>query len=634
MMPSTPPSNSRDGLLARDLAQGDPFWAFTRAMLRQRGTVAMTFVLALLSGLMLGVGVAAARPVLNSILGDHKDLPTLATDFNAGLPASLSFLRLPDHWIAALPANDPFLALVWIMGGLVVLTILGAMATFGHAYLSLTIVNRTITAARSRAFSSVLRAPLRGIVQGGSADIVARIINDSTQLAGGLQVLLGKTVLQGFKGLAAFAAAFWYDWRVAGGALLTAPLFYHVVRKLGKRIRRSSGAALEGQGELLRVTTQSLQGLRAVKSAGAELHEAGRFHRVNKRVLQELNRVRTARAIASPLTESITLVALCLMVLLAAKGIIAGKVPAVDFIMAIVCLAVAGAALKPLTALVHDIQASTPAAQRLRELVLLPREPGRERGLPRLARHHASIELRRATVTYPGRDAPALREVSLFIRHGERIAFVGPNGSGKTTALALVNRLFDPDDTDPPGQVLIDGQDLRRVKVRSVREQVGVVTQETVLFRGTVRDNITFGLAGATEEMIHAAAKQARAHDFITRLPQGYDTMVAEQGLSLSGGQRQRIAIARAILRDPAILVLDEATSMVDAESEAHIAQAIAEFSAGRTTLVVAHRLSTVINSDRIVVFDAGSIVDVGTHEQLLARCDVYQRLVRHQLSA
>jgi ABC-type multidrug transport system fused ATPase/permease subunit len=230
-----------------------------------------------------------------------------------------------------------------------------------------------------------------------------------------------------------------------------------------------------------------------------------------------------------------------------------------------------------------------------------------------------------------------LSDVNLMIRHGERVAVVGPNGCGKTTLLALIPRLLDPDvETSngggTQGCVLIDGEDIRQVNLRSLRRQVGVVTQETVLFKRSVRGNITYGASGVSEEQMIAAAKQARAHEFISRLPHGYDTEVAEQGTSLSGGQRQRIAIARAILRDPAILILDEATSMIDAESEAQINAAINEFSRGRTTLIVAHRLSTVLSADRIVVMDQGKIVDSGGHAELLSRCEIYRQLARHQL--
>jgi ABC-type multidrug transport system fused ATPase/permease subunit len=238
------------------------------------------------------------------------------------------------------------------------------------------------------------------------------------------------------------------------------------------------------------------------------------------------------------------------------------------------------------------------------------------------------VEFREVGLTYVGAGKPALTGISLTIRHGETVAFVGPNGCGKTTLLSLLPRIFDPQG----GAVLVDGVDVRGVSVESLRRQIGVVTQETVLFRGTIRDNIAYGMPQATMAEVESAAKRARAHDFIVGKPGGYDAQVAEQGLSMSGGQRQRIAIARAILRDPRILILDEATSMIDAESEARITEATREFSAGRTCLIVAHRLSTVLAADRIIVMDQGTIVGAGTHAELLERCDVYRSLAHHQM--
>ncbi len=627
----------RRDFLAPSTLTGDPFWAFARAMLRYRGHIALTLVMTVISAFTLGIGLAGTQPVLKAILGQGGNLQTLAQNFNAGVAnaattfAPLAHLSLSQATIDGLP-SDPFLSLAYIMIVLIALTIIGATATFLHQYLSLTVVNRTVTAVRRKAYVSVLRAPLRTVIAMGPTDAVARIINDSSQLANGLNVLLSKTLIQTSKGIAGFVAAFYFNWKVSLVALLVTPLLYTIIRKLGKRIRRASGSALESQGELLAHSTESLQALRVVKASDAEVYESGRFHVINKRVMLELNRVRTARAIASPLTETLTLVLLCAMVLVVAKAILTKGLDPTDFILAVVSLAVAGAAFKPLTALVHDIQTSTPAAERLRELIRLPHELGHTKAAPRLAPHARDITFSGVTVTYPGRTTPALSNVSLTIPHGSRVAFVGPNGSGKTTALSLVNRLFDPDS----GSISIDGVNIAGVHVRSLRRQIGVVTQETVLFKGTIRGNIAYGALGMpriiTESDIIAAATQARAHEFISRLPLGYDTPVAEQGLSLSGGQRQRIAIARAILRDPRILILDEATSMVDAESESAIAAALAEFAKGRTTLIVAHRLSTVVNCDQIVVFDQGKVADIGTHDQLLARCTVYQQLVKSQL--
>ena len=219
--------------------------------------------------------------------------------------------------------------------------------------------------------------------------------------------------------------------------------------------------------------------------------------------------------------------------------------------------------------------------------------------------------------------------VDLSIDHGERVAIVGPNGCGKTTLLSMLTRLFEP----AAGRVLVDGTDVRTIDVRTLRAQIGVVTQEATLLKGTIEENVRFGLRRATESGVLDALRRAHAMGFVERLPGGLQAMVGEQGMSLSGGQRQRIAIARAVLRDPSILIMDEATSQIDAESEEQINQAIAEFGAGRTVLVIAHRLSTVLACDRIAVMDQGRVIDVGRHDELVGRCDLYRRLAQAQLS-
>jgi ABC-type multidrug transport system fused ATPase/permease subunit len=616
----------------------DAFWQLARRMFRYYWLLGAALVMVVLSSLTLVVGILGSKPILNSLLGDQKGLPDLAGDFNAKTAASdFGFVRriqIPQAWIDQMP-HGPYTALLIIMGILAVVTIVGSLANFLHGYLSLTVVNRTVTGIRREAFFKTLRAPLRTIVHGGTADAISRIVNDTTQLASGLTMLLSKALLQIFKGAAGLVAALYFNWYVTIGALLIAPALYTIIRKLGKRIKRASNRALQSQAGLYGAASESLQALRVVKAYTTEVYEGGRFHRINKEVMKELNRVRTARALASPLTEMLSIFLLCGMTLGVGWIIIKGidfnghpiKVAPGDFIYTIISLMVAGASLKPLTGIINDIQAAAPAADRLRELLATKPEPGHGFKLPRLARHKESIEFKGVSLTYPGGAKPAIDGVTLAVTHGKRVAFVGPNGCGKTSLLSLVPRFFDPDQ----GAVLIDGHDIRHLSVRSVRSQIGMVTQETIIFRGTIRSNIAYGTPGATEDCIVSAAKKARAHDFISAMPQGYDTPVAEQGLSLSGGQRQRIAIARAILRDPAILILDEATSMVDAESEAQIAAAIADFAAQRTCLIVAHRLSTVLNCDSIVVMDAGKIVDQGRHEELLSRCELYRNLAQHQ---
>jgi len=239
-----------------------------------------------------------------------------------------------------------------------------------------------------------------------------------------------------------------------------------------------------------------------------------------------------------------------------------------------------------------------------------------------------SIEFRNVTFTYPEGATPALRGADLSVKAGEVLAIVGPNGSGKTTLMNLLLRFYDPQQ----GQVLIDGNDIRNVTLRSLRDQMSLVTQDALIFPVSMFENIAYGATEATEEAVHSAARRAYADEFIRALPDGYDTISGERGCTLSGGQRQRLSIARAVLRDAPILIFDEATSQIDAESEQKIQTALKEFASGRTTFVIAHRLSTIKFADRIVVLNEGRVVDTGRHEELLARCPLYQMLCRTQL--
>lgn len=619
------------------------FWTLARGMLRYRLLVVATFAFATLAGLSLVGGLLGAGPVLDTLLGkSQKGLPELATELNASIALKggiFSSWQIPNSVIAELPQGVDA-AMYWIIGTLVVVTAVASFSNFMHSYLSQTVVNRTVTAIRHRVFHSIVRAPLSRVIRGGATDAVSRLINDTNQLTSGFTQLLSRAMIQTVKGIAGLVAALAFDWVVTIVAIFAVAPLVVVIQKLGKKIRRASGAALKSQGEMLGVATQAVQGLKVVKVSTAERLEGGRFHRINKHVLKEQNRVRTAKALAGPLTEMLTLILFCGLILVASKAIAKGHLNQTDFILTLTGLAVAGASFKPLTGIIAEIQASDAAAQRVMEILAEPQEPGHGVKLKRLSRHARNIRLDNVHFTYPGATNPSLNGVSLTIKHGERVAIVGPNGCGKSTLLSMLTRLYDP----TSGAVLVDDTDVRSVSVRSLREQIGVVTQETVLFKDSILNNIAYGNDNASRERVIAAAKQARAHEFIERLPQGYDTVVAEQGMSLSGGQRQRISIARAILRNPAILILDEATSMIDAESEHEIAAALTEFmraesgsggggAGGRTCVVVAHRLSTVIDSDRIVVMEKGTILDIGRHEELLQRCGLYQRLVRTQMA-
>lgn len=593
-------------------------------MLRYPATLALAMTFAVVSAGSMGAGILGLRPVFEMILNEDgpRGLHELIPAWNERLAKLPGHFAVPEDWAQRLPAG-PFSAAAVIFGVLGLLTVVGAAANFLHVYLSLTVVNKTLADVRHSLFGRMLRLPLLTVTGKGPSDLVNRIIFDTWTLSTGFSTLISKAVADSTKGVVAVGVAVWLDWRMSAVSLAVAPLIYVVIRKLGSKIRRASRGALEHQADVTRTALESLQGFRVVKVHTTEDKQLDAFDTSNRSFLRELNRVRTARALASPLVEVIAIFAVGTMALVAVKAILDKELDRETMIQVLLALGLAGASLRPLTGLVNDIQQSSAAADRLAEIERELPEPGHEPGRPALAPHHRDLVFEGITLQYPGAQRPALREVSLTIRHGERVAFVGPNGCGKTTLLSLVPRILEPG----TGRVLIDGVDVAGVSVESLRSQIGVVTQETILFRGTVAQNIAYGTPGATPEQIRTAAAKARADGFIVTRPGGYDADVAEQGASLSGGQRQRLAIARAIIRDPRILILDEATSMVDGESEAQIAEALTDFTQGRTCLIVAHRLSTVLSADRIVVMDEGRVVDAGRHDELIARCDVYKRL-------
>ena len=404
---------------------------------------------------------------------------------------------------------------------------------------------------------------------------------------------------------------------VRGGGC--APPLAFALRKVGKRVRRSSGRSLEAAQKLGRVATESLQGLRAIKVAQAEAWVGDRFEVENDDLRRHDRKVALVTALASPITETLAIFALLGICLLSVRQVLDGGLSLDRFLLVLAALGAAGGSFRPLAGLHAQVQAAKPPADRLSTLLELPIETG---GAEELSRHRESIEFSNVTLTYPDREVPALDGISLRIPFGQTVAIIGPNGCGKTTLVSLLPGLVRPEQ----GMVQIDGVDINRVQVASLRQQMAMVTQDAMMLRGTIAENVDFGRRASVDE-INAAIKIAEA-DFVHALPNGLETTVAEGGTSLSGGQRQRLAIARAVLRDPAILILDEATSQIDSESEAEIGRTMQAFGKDRTVLVVAHRPATILAADEVVVMDQGRIIDQGTNAELQSRCSLYRALV------
>ncbi len=600
------------------------FWRFARHILRYKATIGMALVAATISAACFGAGIATIPLVLNAMLGKNdRTLPDLVNDVNVKVHH-----LIPQAWIDMLP-TDAFQGVLLVLCAVFILTIIGAFAKYCHTLLAMTACIRTVSNIRKAAFYRVIHFPLRSIVSEGTMDSISRIVRDSNQLSKGFTAITSKAVAELFKGIAALVVAFGLDWKMSLIAMIGTPVLATVVRYFSKKIKIAARRALGQAAAMLATITQSVQGIRVVKVHTAERQEVGRFNRANKKLLAAELSIRGAKAMGSPVVETITMVGIIVLGGVSAWYILNGAADRTQAIGALAALGAAGASVRPLMQLTNDIYEAAAAADRLYQLLRMKVEKSRGDTRKRLPQHGRTIEFRDVVFTYPNANAPAINGVNLTVNYGEVVAFVGPNGCGKTTLLSLIPRLFDPDS----GQVIVDGTDIADVTLKSLRGQIGVVTQETIIFNDTINNNIGYGSGVIDIELIMSAARAAMADEFIRAKPEGYETIVGEQGVTLSGGQRQRIAIARAILRNPRILILDEATSMIDADSEAQINAVLEKFCKDRTSLVIAHRLSTVINADRIVVMNRGKIVDVGKHKDLLDRCGLYQQLCRTQLT-
>jgi len=613
------------------------FWHFAKRLLRYRRLLGLGLSAALLDALCGFAGFGVLLWLIRTFFRTESEGAETVHSVHAIVSEKLANPTLQQWvgdvtWLATYVPESRFGGFAFLLGVILVLALIGSVMRFTHQISIVTVSLRTIMGIRKDAFHRLIHTPMPALLSHDSSDNLSRVVRDAAAMGRGFTTLFAKAVRDVLTGLALFVWALIIDWQLTALFLISAPIVYTCIRKFGKRVRRATKYAMRAYGDMVGLIQESVGGLGVVKVHGAEGYERRRFNRVNRQVLKQELRARIARALSPPVVELVGIVAVMGVALAAAWWVIHGpsEPAAMGFVVGSLCLA--GASLKPLAGLNNNLQESAAAATRLRELLALPVEANApfaaESGLTALPRHQQRVAFEGVSFTYPGSERPAIEGIDLTASHGETVAIVGPNGSGKTTLLSLLPRLLKPD----AGRLRIDGYDIRQVTLRSLRGQMAMVTQQTVLFEGTIADNIAYGHPEATRAQVAEAARAALADGFITALPDGYDSWLGEGGTGLSGGQRQRLAIARAILRDPAILILDEATSQIDAASEERITEALSRFRLGRTTFVIAHRLSTVIDADRIVVMQDGRIVDAGTHDALLERSEVYRSLTRRQL--
>lgn len=537
-------------------------------------------------------------------------------------------------YIDSILPTDRFQTLAFVLGLVVLATIIKGFFEFQQETLVGSVVNRCLFDLRNRFYRKVIHLDVGQFNETGSHDLMARFTNDMEILGGGLKTLFGKVVAEPLRALGCILFACWISWQLTLMFLILVPAALFVLTRIGRIMKRATRRLMERMSIIYRILQETFQGIRIVKGFTRETGERSRFRKATKEYYNRAMWVVKLDALAGPIIEILGVAGVVGALLVGAYLVLERKtalfgipmlskpLEAESLLQLYALLAAIADPVRKLSSVFTRIQSGYAAADRI--FHYMDREPRvRSNSMgPRLERHHHSIEFRDVCFSYePGH--PILTGIHLKFRKGETVAIVGKNGTGKSTLLGMLPRFYDPDH----GTILVDGIDIRTANLRTLRQQVGIVTQDTLLFDDTIGANIAYGKKKATQEEIEAAARQAHAHDLILGLPHGYDTMVGEAGTKLSGGQKQRIALARAILRDPSILILDEFTSQADAETELEMHRILRDFMRDRTTFVISHRLNTLEIADRIVVLDAGRVAAVGTHQELLGTCGIYQRL-------
>jgi subfamily B ATP-binding cassette protein MsbA len=545
--------------------------------------------------------------------------------------ASLAGLGIAQRAVSILPREQTsagqIRAIMIIMIAMVIITIVRCTAKFCQEYTGEKIVQVAVNLLREDVFAHVTHMPMSAFARERPSDAISRIVRDTTIMGGAIKVVLSKGLREPMTALGLVGTAMLLDWRLALVFMCGAPPVVAVMASFGSKLKKATRRSLVAGSEMLAKLQEAAVGLRIVKVYNRQKHELELFKRINDRMLRQLLRISKVEAATSPVLEILGILAGAAAIILGMSWVLTSGLNGGSFIALLVMLGASAESARKTSDIWNKIQQANGAAERVFEILEQPVEFEKPDAIV-LPPVRGSVEFRDVVFTYPGAEQPALAGVDLSVTAGHNVAIVGPNGSGKTTLANLLPRFYDPDS----GRVLIDGHDIRDVTLESLRGQIGMVTQDVITFNDTIASNIAYGRHGATRDEVVDAAKRAFAHEFTSRMPNGYDTMIGEHSTGLSGGQLQRIIIARAILKNPAILIFDEATSQVDADSEAKIHQAIEEIMQGRTTFIIAHRFSTVVSADVIVVMNNGRIVAHGHHEQLMRSCPVYQRLYETQL--
>lgn len=514
----------------------------------------------------------------------------------------------------------------WIAASIIAIFIVRGLFWYGQNYLMSYVGQSVIIDIRAAVFKKLQRLSVSFYDKNKTGTIMSYVTNDVNALQSAMVENTIEMITEGFILIGSVVAMIYLDWRLTLFTVCTFPVVLWFMEFFGKKIRKTGGRIQECTADITSVLQESVASARVIKSFVREDYEVDRFDVENKANFRANMKNTQLMATLTPVVELVAAIGVTMIIWYGGNNVINGTITAGSLVAFLTYAVNISNPIKRLTRVIGNIQKALAAAQRVFMIIDMPEEIAESRDAKQLPEVSGKVEFQNVSFAYNDKGN-VITDLSFSVKPGEVIAIVGPSGAGKSTIANLLPRFYDVN----KGDIKIDGHSVREVTLDSLREQVGIVPQETMLFNGSVYNNILYGRLDATKEEIEAAAKAANAHDFIMQLTDGYETKLGDRGVNLSGGQRQRIAIARAILKNPRILILDEATSALDTESERVVQEALDRLMVGRTSFVIAHRLSTVKNADKILVLEKGNLVESGTHDELLALDGLYAHLYKIQ---